>query len=182
MGAERWFAFDVLFPLNTNGASFEFVNTWHALFDLHPSTSSQGGTIDTVITPQGGHPRYHSFLTTPNPLTNPYREVKLVQLTNADGSRIASAYNVWHEVVVGLKASDQGSVGNSPGWVEVWHNGVNVMPRESRPNMIPGESGPYAQMQNYTAYPTAFVGGATRGAIVYGGFRAGLTRADVQTR
>jgi hypothetical protein len=44
------------------------------------------------------------------------------------------------------------------------------------------ESGPYFQLQNYTAYPMTYVGGATRSAVVYGGFRAGLTRADVQTR
>ena len=182
MGTERWFAFDYLFPLDMNGVSFEFVNSWHCLMDLHPSSSATGGTLDTAIRPESGHPRYHTLLTTPNPHTTPYREINLVKLTNADGSRVASAYNVWHEVVIGIKVSDQGSIGNSPGWVEVWHDGVNVMPREQRPSVMAGESGPYAQLQNYTPYPIPFAGGATRSAIAYGGFRAGLMRADVQTR
>lgn len=38
------------------------------------------------------------------------------------------------------------------------------------------------ELQNYTSYPTSFVDGATRSAIVYRGFRGGMTRADVQTR
>jgi chitodextrinase len=181
MGDERWFAFDYLLPLNVGGVSFEFVNGWHVLADLHAAGTSPW-RVESAIRPQSGHPRYHAFLATPNTGTTPYREVNLLQLTNADGSRVTSAYNVWHELVVGIKASDQGSVGNSPGWVEVWHDGVNVMPRESRPTVGVGESGPYAQLQNYTAYPTAFAGGATRGAVVYGGLRAGLMRADVQTR
>ena len=182
MGAERWFAWDMQFPLNINGVSFQFVNNWHVLADLHPASSAIGGTLDSAIRPTRGHPRWHKLLLSPNPNTTPYREVNLTQLTIADGSRVASSHNVWHELVVGMKVSDQGTVGNSPGWVEVWHNGVNVMPRASRPSVVPGESGPYMQLQNYTSYPTSFVGGATRGAIMYGGFRAGLTRADVQTR
>jgi hypothetical protein len=182
MGAIRWFAFDYLLPLNVNGVSFEFVNGWHGLMDLHPSSSDLGGNIETQVRPWSGNRRYLTFVTTPNPVTTAYRVVKLVRLTKADGSRVASSYNTWHELVIGIKASDQGAIGNSPGWVEVWHDGVNVMRRQQRPNMMPGEDGPYAQAQNYTEYPTAFTYGATRGAIVYGGFRAGLTRSDVQTR
>jgi hypothetical protein len=150
--------------------------------DLHPSSSQEGGNIEVQVRPWYGKRRSLTFVTTPNTHTTPYREIKLLQLTNADGSRLTSSYNTWHELVIGLKASDQGSIGQSPGWVEVWHDGVNVMPRQPRPNMLPGEDGSYAQAQNYTSHPTAFTSGATKGAIVYGGFRAGLTRADVQTR
>jgi hypothetical protein len=182
-GIERWFAWDYLFPNNINGVSFEFVNNFQALADLHTESSTATGVPSTsMIYPQGGNPRWHMWRTTPDFNTTAYLNVPLLQLTNADGSRIASAFNTWHELVVGMKVSDQGSPGNSPGWVEIWHDGVQVLPRTSRPTMPPGETGPYAQLQNYTGYPTSFVGGATRSAIVYGGFRAGLTHADVETR
>lgn len=176
VGAERWWAVDYLFPLDVDGASFEFVSTWHSLFGLHPATSSQGGTLDSFIRPENGNPRWHMLGTTPNPQTTPYREINLDRLTNADGSRNVAAHNVWHELVIGMKAAPDNS-----GWLEVWHDGRNVLSRENRPTVLPGETGPYAQLQNYTRHPTSFVGGKTRGVMVYGGFRAGLSRSDVQT-
>src|SRR5262249_39019383 len=114
--------------------------------------------------------------------TVPYFNTNLIQLTDASGNRIPSAFNTWHEVVFGMKTASDGSVGNSSGWVEVWVDGVQKLARTPMPQYDPSESSPYFQLQNYTTYPTSYVSGATRSAVVYGGFRAGLSRADVQTR
>lgn len=175
MGMTRWFAFDIFFPLNVGGTSYEFPFAWNVLGDLH----SQGGDADpglTEVFPSGNnHPKWYAFGTTPNTQTTPYFTVNLLQLTNANGTRVTSSYNVWHEVVMGLKLA-----ADSSGWFEVWFNGVQRQPQTFRATVAPSESGPYFQLQNYTAYPTNYVGGATRSAIVYGGFRGGLARSDVQ--
>jgi hypothetical protein len=184
-GAVRWFAWDILFPLNINdgtgtNVSFEFVNNFHTMFDLHTSVDFDDDPLLGDITPHSGNPRYLSFTQTPDAHGGtgvPYVVVPLIQLTNADGSRHTSAYNVWHEVVVGIKASK-----DSSGWYEVWVDGQQVAPQTARQIVSSADTGPYMQMQNYTEWPTNFVSGADRGAVVYGGFRAGLTRADVQTR
>jgi hypothetical protein len=97
---------------------------------------------------------------------------------DASGNRIASAFNTWHEVVIGMKLST-----DNTGWIEVWFDGAQVGTRvTSRQLLDPSESGPYFQLQNYTGYPTSYLSGASRSAVVYGGLRAGMTRADVQTR
>jgi chitodextrinase len=181
-GIERWFAFDILFPLDMNGVSFEFPNSWQTLGDLH----SNGGNADPALTrvyPNGNsHPKYWTYSVSKDWSTVPYLNVNLVQLTDSSGNRNTSAFNVWHEVVIGMKTASDGSVGSSSGWVEIWCDGVQKLARTSLPQFDPSESGPYFQMQNYTPYPTSFISGASRSAIAYGGFRAGMTRADVETR
>jgi hypothetical protein len=180
-GAVRWYAFDILFPLNVNGVSFEFSNAWNTLGDMH----SNGGDADPALTriiPESGpaNPKFYAFSTTPDASGGsgiPYLNVNLMQMTDASGNRIASAFNTWHEVVIGLKLTADNS-----GWFEVWFDGVQKAPQTARQLLDPSEGGPYFQLQNYTTYPTSYVGGATRSAVVYGGFRAGMTRADVQTR
>jgi hypothetical protein len=174
---ERWFAFDYYLPLNINGVSFEFPKSWNVLGDIH----SDGGDADpgfTEAVPAGNsYSRYIAFRTSPDTSTVPYLTARLLKLTNARGSRIASAFNTWHEVVIGMRTGY-----DKRAWIEVWHDGVRKLARTNRPLFAPTESGPYFQLQNYTRYPTSYVSGATRSAVVYGGFRAGLARADVQTR
>jgi hypothetical protein len=180
-GIERWFAFDILFPLNIDGVSFEFPTTWHTLGDLH----SNGGNADPALTqvyPYWTHPRHYTFLVSPDTTSVPYYTVDLLPLTDSGGSRVTSSFNVWHEVVIGMKTAYDGSPGNSSGWVAVWFNGVQALAPYSTPQFAVSETGPYFQLQNYTQYPTSYLSGATRSAVVYGGFRAGLTRADVQRR
>jgi hypothetical protein len=171
----------MLFPLNINdgtgtNVSFEFVNKFHTMFDLHTSVDVDDDPALGDITPHSGNPRYLSY-TQAYSQQSGYIEVPLVQLTNSDGSRHTSSYNVWHEIVVGMKASK-----DSSGWYELWVDGQQVKPQTARQMLSSADTGPYMQMQNYTEWPTNFVSGADRGAVVYGGFRAGLTRADVQTR
>jgi hypothetical protein len=180
-GIERWFAFDILLPLNVGGVSYEFPNSWSVLGDMH----SNGGNADPGFIqayPNGSDPKYLTHRVSKDWSSVPYKNTSLLQLTDASGNRISSAFNVWHEVVIGMKTASDGSEGNSSGWVEVWFDGVPKLARTALPQLDPSESGPYFQLQNYTAYPTSYISGATRSAVVYGGFRAGLTRADVQTR
>ncbi len=177
-GQIRWFAFDILFPLNITGASLEFSNVWHIMGDIH----SNGGNADPFYTEfypigPGADPKYYVFGTSPDHNSIPYIRQNLIQMTNADGSRFTANYNVWHEVVIGMKAAY-----DTTGWIEAWVNGVQKIVINGRALFDPSESGPYLQMQNYTNWPTSFVGGAVRSACVYGGMRAGLVRSDVQTR
>jgi hypothetical protein len=179
-GAVRWFAWDYLLPLNINGVSFEIPNSFFVAAQLHDSGGTNGNPAMIGLSHYGNtHPQYIQFAQTPDQSANgvPYLTADLLQITNADGSRITSAFNTWHEVVVGIRFA-----ADSSGWVEVWHDGVQKLSQTFRANIAPNEGGPYAEFQNYTSYPTSFVGGATRSAIVYGGFRAGTTRAAVQTR
>jgi hypothetical protein len=168
---------DYYLPLNINGVSFEFPKSWNVLGDMH----SDGGDADPALTdviPGGNsHPKHIAFQTSPDTTDVPYLKANLLQLTNARGSRIASAFNTWHEVVIGMRTAYDNTA-----WIEVWHDGVLKLARTNRRLFASSESGPYFQLQNYTRYPTSYVSGASRSAIVYGGFRAGLTRADVQTR
>jgi hypothetical protein len=180
-GTVRWYAFDILFPLNVNGVSFEAPATdFVCLGNLH----SNGGSavpFETRVIPTGGsNPKYLTFSTTPDQTGDtgvPYLNVRLLRLWDSGGKRVASAFNTWHEVVVGMKLTADNS-----GWFEVWFDGVQKAPQTFRQLLDPSETGPYFDLQNYTRYPTSYVGGVTRSAVVYGGLRAGTTRADVQTR
>jgi hypothetical protein len=178
-GVERWFAWDYYLPLNINGVSFEFPRSWNTLGDMHTgmnSTHADPGLTD-VIPSGNSHPKYIAFETSPDMTSVRYLSVKLLQLTKASGSRIASAFNTWHEVVIGMRTGYDNTA-----WIEVWSDGVRKLARTNRRLVASTESGPYFQLQNYTLYPTSYISGATRSAIAYGGFRAGMTRADVQTR
>lgn len=185
-GITRWFAFDILFPLNINGASFEMYATdFQTLGDIHAADSavSRDPGIVRVMPTGGSTPKSLQFaVCKQTDLGIPYFTVDLLQLTDASGNKIASAYNVWHEVVFGQRTAFDGVAGSSSGWIEVWFNGVQRQAQASMPQYMSDEGGPYFQLQNYTRYPTSYLGGATRSAIVYGGFRAGLARSDVQTR
>lgn len=176
MGIERWFAFDYYLPLNINGVSLEFPNSWTEYGDIQTgnnSTNADPAFIDLT----SGNSRYMEFTTSPDHNTVPYLTQNLLQLTDGSGNRIASAYNTWHEVVFGMRTGFDNSA-----WIEVWHDGVHKLARTNRALCGAAESNPYFQLQNYTSYPTSFVDGATRSASVYGKFRGGMTRADVQTR
>jgi hypothetical protein len=178
-GIERWFAFDYYLPLNVNGVSFEFPRSWNTLGDMHTgmnSTHADPGLTDVIPSGQS-HPKYIAFETSPDTTSVGYLSVKLLQLTKAGRSRVASAFNTWHEVVIGMRTGYDNTA-----WIEVWSDGVRKLARTNRRLFASSESGPYFQLQNYTPYPTSYLSGATRTAIVYGGFRAGMTRADVQTR
>lgn len=179
-GAIRWFAWDILFPLNINSVSFQLPATdFLVLGYIHDSGGTGAAPAGLEIYPTGGsYPANVMFTTTPNENAGgvPYIRVPLLQLWDSGGSRVTANFNTWHEFVIGEKFTADGT-----GWFEVWCDGVQKAAQTSRQLLQPSEGGPYAQLQNYTRWPTSYVGGATRSAVVYGGFRAGLARTDVQT-
>jgi hypothetical protein len=108
--------------------------------------------------------------------------VNLVQLSDGSGNRVTASYNVWHELVVGVKFDYTASGHPGPGWIELWHDGVNVYPQTFRDTCFTNETDIWLQAQNYKRHIATLYGGATSTVIYYGGMRAGLTRGDVQRR
>lgn len=185
-GITRWFACDILFPLNIVGStpaapvSFEaFTSSWQTCFDMHDSGGTGAVPFDTGLYPGGGNNSYFIFRTTPDQSSGgvPYESTNLMLMWDGSGNRVASAFNTWHEVVIGIRATADNS-----GWYEVWFDGVQKAPQTNRQLVTASEGGPYIQIQNYSEYPTSYASGATRSAVVYGGVRCGMTRADVQKR
>ena len=180
-GAVRWFAFDILLPLDIDSVSYELSDTWNTLGDMHENSGPNSDPCLVRPYPDyGTHPVYLTHSVSPDTTSIAYYNTQLIQLTDGAGDRIESSYNVWHEVVIGMKAASDGSVGSSSGWCEVWFNGEQKLTQTQMPQFHPSETDPYFQLQNYTSYPTSFQGGATKSAVAYGGFRAGLSRASVQ--
>lgn len=190
-GAIRWFACDILFPFNINTGvsangttivSFERAGgDFNTLLDIHDSGGTNADPGGSEIRPTGQSANvYLSYFQTPDNRGGvgvPYFHDDYFQLWDSGGNRVAGAFNVWHELLMGIKFAADNS-----GWYEVWFNGVQKVVHLNRQIVTSGEGGPYLQIQNYTRYPTSYIGGAQRSGLVYGGIRCGLTRSDVQTR
>ncbi len=187
-GLTRWFAYDYFLPNNFNGDTFNWPNGgWHTLMDLHGSGSNfeqNWNVLESMIRPLSTANVYHAYhmgahegASDPAPADTEY--CNLLQLTNSSGVRIASAFNTWHELVVGVKFASDGVINSSTGWIDIWHDGVNVLPQHFRPTCFTNESEVWLQMQNYKQHSNAFVGGATSSVIYYGGLRAGYIKSDV---
>lgn len=189
-GMVRWFAWDYFVPLDygADHDTFNFSTGWHTLMDLHGVGNSYEqlwNVLEAGVYNFSGarwiayHLGAHEGSSDPAPADTEL--IRLAQLTDASGNRIASSHNTWHELVVGVKFASDGTIGSSSGWVEIWHDGVNILPRHARPTCFPNESSVWMQAQNYKQHSAPFVAG-TSSVIYYGGMRAGLTRQDVQQK
>jgi hypothetical protein len=193
-GLVRWFSWDYFLPLNFGASNDTFNwcvggagNVFHTLMDLHLNGSQYEqvwNILEGVIGPIGNNNVYFRFHMGAHeggsdPAPSDTEFVNVLQLTNNVGARVAASYNVWHKLVVGVKHNSDGGVGTSSGWVDIWHDGVNILPQHSRPTIFPNQTQEWQQMQNYKNHDGPLFGGATSSVIYYGGIRAGLTRTDV---
>ncbi len=187
-GLTRWFAYDYFLPNNFNGDTFNWpVSDWHTLLDLHGNGNNfeqNWNVLEVQTRPLAANNAYltyhmgaHEGGSDPAPPDTEY--LNFLQLTNGTGQRVAASFNVWHELVVGVRFASDGVINSSTGWIEIWHDGVNVLPRHFRPTCFTNESDIWLQAQNYKRYGVALVGGATSSVIYYGGIRAGYTKDDV---
>ncbi len=192
-GYTAWFAWDYFLPLNygANNDSFNWPTSgWLTMFDLHGNGNNyeqnwnvlEGGV--QPISPNNAYIAWHIGAHEGNSDPAPYDStyINILQLSDGAGARIGGSFNVWHELVVGAKFDYNlgGHVGNP--WVEIWHNGAQVLPQTFRDTCFSNETALWQQAQNYKQHGSALIGGATSNVIYYGGLRAGLTRGDVQRR
>jgi hypothetical protein len=197
MGSVRWFR--VSFYLPNPGFNWP-ASSWYNLMDLHHGVADPAGndwsSIRMTVTPTKGNRRYLALSLDGARAGSNREEVRLLQLTRTDGSRILpprkrpgqrqrpratrpiAPFNRWHTLVLGLRFSDQGRIGDSPGWVKIHLDGRRVYSKE-RPNVWANETGVWLQLQNYKDHGAAFVGGATSSIIHFADARAGYTLASV---
>ncbi len=194
MNSVRWFRVSIYLP----NPGFNWpASSWYTLLDLHNSHPDGAGhdwpTLTLEVT-RGGPKRYLAFELDGVRAFSNYENIKLLQLTRADGSRIVPLkkrrgtnaraprlplpFNRWHTLIFGVKFSDQGRIGNSPGWVKIFFDGKLVYDKE-RPNVWSNEYALWFQLQNYKQHGTAFVDGATSSKVIFADARIGDTLTSV---
>ena len=184
MGTTRWFRFSFLLPNNGPGETFNWpTNSWNLLANLHVSIDGNGDAQDMKVQPWSGNPRYITTVLEGASSTDAsqWDFVNMLQLTDASGNRIASAFNTWHTVIWGITFSNQGTIGNSPGHMTIIFDGQTLYDK-ARPTARTGETGPWFQLQNYKSHTesgSGFVNGAWSSTVYYADVRIGSTQADV---
>jgi hypothetical protein len=195
MGSVRWFRVSVYLP----NPGFNWpASSWYTLLDLHNSVNDVAGndwpTLTLMVT-SGGRTRHLAFELDGVRARSNYEIVKLLQLTTPDGARIVRAaraaaskpsaqpmprrpFNRWHTLIFGVKFTDQGTIGDSPGWVKIYFDGRLVYDK-ARPNVWSGETGLWLQLQNYKEQAAGFVDGATSSKVYFADARIGHSRASV---
>jgi Polysaccharide lyase len=194
MSSVRWFRFSFYLP----NPGFNWpADDWYNLMDLHNDVDDPAArnwpSIQLIVTPTEGKRRYLALSLDGTRARSNYEEVRLLQLTRRDGSRIfplrghpgrrkrtraRSPFNRWHTLILGLRFSDQGRIGDSPGWVQIYLDGKRVYSK-ARPNVWANETSVWLQLQNYKDHDAAFVDGATSSIIHFADARAGYTLAAV---
>ena len=186
MDSVRWFRFSFYLPEQFNWPA----QSWYTLADLHNNVTDPTGhdwpTIQLVVAPASGRRRYVAASLEGVRATRNREVVRLLPLTRADGSRLTRTshgkdpgpFNRWHTFIVGVRFSDVGTVGNSPGWVQMYFDGTRVYAK-SRPNVWQGEESVWLQLQNYKAHGAALVKGARSSVIYFADARIGPTYASV---
>ena len=173
-------------------------SSWYTLMDLHNSVLDPAGhdwpSLSLIVT-QGGNRRYLAFVLDGVTARSNYEVVRLLQLTASDRSRIVAVpkprpkqgrpppsrfrpFNRWHTLILGVKFSDQGTIGNSPGWARVYFDGKLVYNR-ARPTVWANETGVWLQLQNYKYHDAAFVDDASSSTIYFADARIGYTLSSV---
>lgn len=194
MGMTRWFRVSLYLP--EPGFNWP-ASSWYTLLDLHNSVHDPDGnnwaTLSLIVVSYGKRTYLAFDLDGIRAGTN--KEVlRLLQLTtvngtrvdrpmkrpgrNRKGSKLPQAFNRWHTVVFGARFSDQGRIGNSPGWVKIYFDGKLVYDK-ARPNVWANETNVWLQLQNYKEHNAALVDGATSSTIYFADARIGRTRASV---
>ena len=194
MNAVRWFR--ASFYLPNPGFNWP-ASSWYTLLDLHNGVADPAGhdwsSLHLIVTERGNR-RYLAFALDGVTARANYEVVKLLQLTRADRSRIVQAskpppngrrpqlrprpFNRWHTLIVGIRFSDQGTIGNSPGWATIYFDGKLVYQR-ARPTVWSNETGVWLQLQNYKDHGAAFVNGASSSTIHFADARIGYTLSSV---
>lgn len=196
MGMTRWFR--ASFYLPNPGFNWP-VSSWYDVFDLHNSVKDTAGNnwpTLALIVDSYGKKTYLAFDLDGVRAGSNGEVVRLLQLTKADGTRVVPvakrqvtngrrpspkpprAFNRWHTLIVGVRFSDQGKIGDSPGWVRIYFDGKLAYDK-ARPNVWADETNVWLQLQNYKQHDAPFVDRATSSTIYFADARIGYTLASV---
>jgi hypothetical protein len=107
-------------------------------------------TVVSIDATVGNLPRLWGSPTNPPPVWN----VNLWQITDASGNRVMANHNRWIDLVWGVRFAP-----DSTGWLEVWVDGVNVLPRTNHATMWSGDSGMYLKQGLYKSAASSYPGG-----------------------
>ena len=195
MGMTRWFRVSLYLP--EPGFNWP-ASSWYDLVDLHPwvqDPDGNGWATLAVLVVSYGKRTYLAFDLDGIRAGTNSEVLRLLQLTTGDGTRVdrpmrrpgskgkkgsklPQAFNRWHTLIFGVKFSDQGRIGKSPGWVKIYFDGKLAYDK-ARPNVWANETNVWLQLQNYKAHDAAFVDGATSSTIYFADARIGRTLASV---
>jgi chitodextrinase len=143
VGDIRWF--DVEFYLPND---FDFARNpgWNSYVGLHPGSATGWGCFNISIDYQSD-PAYMTFKVaggSPVGTTANLKYINLFQVTNADRTPYAPNRNRRIRVVYGARFAP-----DNTGWLEIWVDGVNILPRTNRPTMWAGDTGSYFKIGPY---------------------------------
>jgi hypothetical protein len=161
MGMEWWMRCQIGLP-DEFGLCKGGGNPFTDIGDLHNhaatkwptiSFTSWGNSTDITMQVDGG-----------SLSTGSYEAFKLFPLDAAHRNRMI-------DIVIGAKLH------NSAGWIEVWADGKNVVPRKNRPTVWDGETGPYWKQGLYKEVSASFPNG--KSVVYHGPAIIGKTKADI---
>ncbi len=149
-GTIRWFEWDIYLPYVVGGEIFDYPRPgpsggeYWSLFGLHPPAGSPASwsAMHLEWNPFQFHAggdsagynnislNWHAEGGTWNggnaqPTDANYR---LLPLTDGSGNRVLANHNRWIHLIWGVKFNP-----DNTGWLEIWIDGVNVLPRVNRP-------------------------------------------------
>jgi hypothetical protein len=180
VGGIRWFSLRMYCPW-TVSEKFEVAqgsNDWNSYIDLHSTFA--GAVSATQLGPWGEPTNQRMYFrcfggfydnTFPN-----YEEFTLWNITDNAGAPILANHNRWITIVWGQKYNP-----DNTGWMEIWVDGVNVLPRKNRPTMWTQDTGTGVYLLHglYNSLSANFpVSGKT--VVYYGRLAIGMTKADVE--
>jgi hypothetical protein len=144
LGDIRWFSMSLYMPYNAT-EKFEWGrgggNAFLDLIDLHPNSGTAWPAFSLQWYPET--PQWAKFRVAGGPTINDttyLTEYNLWQLTDSSGARVMANHNRWISLIWGMKFNP-----DNTGWLEVWVDGVNTLPRVNRPTMWGGDYAMYFQ-------------------------------------
>ena len=165
-GDIRWFDFELWIPDEFDWAR----NDWNALIGIHPTSSTGWGAFNIVVEgPNSG--QNNAFISfklgggTPAGTLANLAFYPLIRLTNADGSIYTPNRNRRVHLRYGGKFNP-----DNTGWAEAWVDGVNVLPRISRPTCWADDFHQYMKLGPYKLRSSPYPSGKT---VLY------VTRAQI---
>lgn len=168
LGDIRWFTHSLYLPY-TASEKYEWAhggsNAFTDHLDLHPGNGTAWPAFSFQHYPTTNDANsFFKIRAAGGPTINSTQyltEYNLFRLTESNGSRTMANHNRWISVIWGMKFNP-----DNTGWLEVWVDGINIVPRVSRPTMWGGDYGMYLKNGIYKRKDSFFPSGKS---VIYHG-------------